>query len=123
MFISRKQKEAYDNQIAELKHEIKDLTQIIKTQELLKLREENARLKEKEQLISKVRFKLKNIGYLEEEGVILVKYEIPPVKVYVNEEKEIQKNELFYAINKLQLLSLDDLKKVSALVNEVTKKT
>lgn len=117
----KKEREKYDNEIASLKHEIEDLRQIIKTQELIKLRAENARLKEKEQLISKVGFKLKNIAYLEEEGIILVRYEIPPVKVHVNENGEIQRNDFFYATNKLQLLSFSDLKKISAVVDSIKK--
>ena len=117
----KKEREKYDNEIASLKHEIEDLRQIIKTQELMKLRAENARLKEKEQLISKVGFKLKNIAYLEEEGIILVRYEIPPVKVRVNENGEIQRNDFFYATNKLQLLSFSDLKKISAVVDNIKK--
>lgn len=121
MFITKKEKQDYINQIAALKHEIEDLRQIIKTQELLNLRAENARLKEKEQLINKIKFKLKSVAYLEEDGIILVKYEIPPVKVAVNEAGEVQKNDFFYAVNKLQLLSLDDLKKISAVVDNIKK--
>lgn len=83
------------------------------------LRTENARLKEKEQLISRIRFKLKSVAYLEEDGIILVKYEIPPVKVRVNENGEIQKNDFFYSVNKLQLLSLEDLKKISVVVDNI----
>ena len=121
MFITKKEKQDYINQIAALKHEIEDLRQIIKTQELLNLRAEHARLKEKEQLINKIKFKLKSVAYLEEDGIILVKYEIPPVKVAVNEAGEVQKNDFFYAVNKLQLLSLDDLRKISAVVDNIKK--
>lgn len=119
MFISKKEKERYENEIAALRHQIEDLTNIVKTQELIKLRTENARLKEKEELIGKIRFRLKDVAYLKEEGFILVKYDVPFVKVPVNDDGEVQKNELFYAINKLQLLSLDDLKKISAVVDNI----
>jgi len=54
MFISKKEKERYENEIAALRHEVADLTNIVKTQELIKLRTENARLKEKEELIVKL---------------------------------------------------------------------
>ena len=121
MFITKKKKEQLENEIVALKHEVEDLRQIIKTQELIHLRSENARLKEKEQLISRIRFKLKSASYLEEEGIILVKYEIPNVKVRVNEQGEVQKNDFFYAVNKLQLLSLEDLKKISAVVDNIKK--
>lgn len=122
MFISKKKKQELDEELSKLRLEVKDLKDIVKTQELIKLRAENAQLKEKERLISKIRFKLKNIAYLEEDGIILVKYEIPNVKVPVSDDHEIKMNETFYAINKLQLLSLDDLKKISALVDEIKRR-
>lgn len=121
MFFGKKQKEKYDNQIALLEHEIQDLREIIKTQELVRLRAENARLKEKEQLISKIKFQLKDVAYLEEDGVVLVKYVIPNVKVHVNDKGEILKNDFFYAVNKLQLISFDDMKKISAVVDNIKK--
>ena len=121
MFFGKKQKEKYDNEIARLRHEIADLTQIIKTQELIKLRAENAKLKEKEQLISKIRFQLKDVAYLEEDGIVLVKYVIPNVKVPVNDKGEILKNDFFYAVNKLQLISFEDMKKISAVVDNIKK--
>ena len=119
---TKKTKEKYDNEIALLKHELEDLRQIIKTQELIKLRNENARLKEKEQLINKVKFQLKDVGYLEEENAILVKYKIPDVKILVNEEGEPLKNDFFYAVNKLQLISFEDMKKISALIDNIKNK-
>ena len=118
---TKKQKEKYDNEIAKLRHEIAELTDIVKTQELIKLRAENARLKEKEELINKVKFKLKDVGYLEEEGMLLVKYTIPNVKVYINDKGELQKNDFFYAVNKLQMLSFDDMKKISEVINNIKK--
>ena len=118
---TKKQKQQYDNKMALLEHELEDLRQIIKTQELIKLRNENARLKEKEELISKIRFRLKDVAYLEEEGIVLVKYDIPFAKVPVNENGEILKNDFFYAINKLQLISLEDMKKISAVVDNIKK--
>ena len=121
MFFGKKEREKYDNEIARLRHEIADLTQIVKTQELIKLRAENAKLKEKEQLISKIRFKLKDVAYLEEEGIVLVKYTIPNAKVPVNDKGELLKNDFFYAVNKLQLISFEDMKKISAVVDNIKK--
>lgn len=118
---TKKQKEKYDNQIALLEHEIQDLREIVKTQELIKLRAENALLKEKEQLISKIKFQLKDVAYLEEDGIVLVKYVIPNVKVPVNDKGEVLKNDFFYAVNKLQLISFEDMKKISAVVDNIKK--
>lgn len=119
MFITKQKKKELDDKIAALTLEVKDLKDIVKTQELIKLRAENSRLKEIENLIGKVRFKLKNVAYIPEENFILVKYEVPSVTVPVSEDGKVLMNEMFYAINKLQLLSLNDLKKISAVVNEI----
>jgi len=115
----KKEREKYDTEIARLKHEIEDLKQIIKTQELIKLREENARLKEKEQLISKIKFRLKDVAFLAEEGIVLVKYNIPNVKVPVSEDGKVLKNDFFYAVNKLQLIPFEDMKKISAVIDNI----
>ena len=115
----KKEREKYDTEIARLKHEIEDLKQIIKTQELIKLREENARLKEKEQLISKIKFRLKDVAFLAEEGIVLVKYNIPNVKVLVSPEGKVLKNDFFYAVNKLQLIPFEDMKKISAVIDNI----
>lgn len=119
MFFTKKKEEHYIQEIANLKHEIHELSQIVKTQELLRLRAENERLKEKEALVSKIKIRLKDVAYLAEEDILLVKYEVPYVKVAFDAEGKPQKNELFYALNKLQLLSLDDMKKISNSLERV----
>ena len=117
MFFTKKKEEKYKQEIANLRHEIAELSQIIKTQELLRLRDENARLKEREELLKHVHIQIKDVAYVEEEGFILVKYMVPNQKVYVDREGKIAKNDTFFAINKLQLISLDDMKKVQKVVD------
>lgn len=121
MFLTKKKEEKYVREIANLKHEIKELTDIVKTQELLKLREENRRLKEKESLISNVKFCLKSVGYIQEDDTLLVKYEIPNIKLGFDNDRNLIKNELFYSINKLQLISLKDMKKIQSALDEIKK--
>ena len=122
MFFTKKQKEKYEQEIANLRHEIAELSQIIKTQELLRLRDENARLKEREELLKHIHIQLKDVAYVEEEGFILVKYNVPNQKVYVDAEGKIAKNDFFFAINKLQLISLDDMKKIQKVVDFAKKR-
>ena len=116
---TKKKEQKYNEEIARLTHEIADLKEIIKTQELIKLRAENARLKEMEKDISKVKFRLRDVSYLEEEGILLVKYDIPFVKVPIDENGKVQKNDFFYSVNKLRLISLEDMKKISNVINEI----
>ncbi len=118
---TKKKEEKLKAEIATLSHELKELKEIVKTQELLRLRAENARLKEKEQLISNVRFRLKSVAYLEDENKILVKYDFPNIKIDLDNDNNPVKNDLFYSINMLQLISLDDMKRIQSVINEIKK--
>ena len=121
MFITNKKKKEYEDELAKLRHKIEELTQIVKTQELLRLRAENERLKEKEKLMKNVHMKVKSVSYIPEDNIILVKYDIAPARVPVNEEGQVQKNDFFYAVNKLQLISFDDMSKIQAVINQLKK--
>lgn len=118
MFFTKKKEQKYLDKIDALKYEIEDLKQIVKTQELIKLRAENARLKELEKSIGLIHLKLKDVAYIEEENVVLVKYEPFSLKVMFNDKGGIIKNEMFCAINELRLLSFDDMKKIQAVLDK-----
>lgn len=118
MFFTKKKEKSYQEKIAILEHKIEDLTQIVKTQELIKLRAENARLLEKEKKIAQVHLKLKDIAYVEEENCVLVKYEPFSLKVMFNDKGGIIRNEMFCAINELRLLSFDDMKKIQVVLDK-----
>ena len=118
MFFTKKKEKSYQEKIAALEHKVEDLTQIVKTQELIKLRAENARLLEKEKKIAQVHLKLKDIAYVEEENCVLVKYEPFSLKIMFNDKGGIIRNEMFCAINELRLLSFDDMKKIQALLDK-----
>jgi uncharacterized membrane protein (DUF106 family) len=120
MFTKKKEK-AYNDKIAVLQHKIEELTEIIKTQELIKLRQENAYYKDREKSLSHISFKLKDVAFLEEENCILVKYEPMFAKVFIGDNGKILPNDFFIAVNKLRLLSLEDMKKISVVINNVKK--
>ena len=116
-----KTKEELKSKIASLSHELAELKEIVKTQELIRLRAENTRLKEKEQLISKIQLRVKSVSYIEEENKVLVKYDIPNIKINLDSENSPVKNDMFYAINFLQLIPFDDMKKIQAVFDEIKK--
>lgn len=120
MFTKKKEK-AYNEKIAVLQHKIEELTEIIKTQELIKLRQENAYYKDREKSLSHINLKLKDVAFLEEENCILVKYEPMFAKVFIGDNGKILPNDFFIAVNKLRLLSLEDMKKISVVINNVKK--
>lgn len=118
MFFTKKKEKEYQDKIATLSHEVAELKDIIKTQELLKLRAENARFKEMEKSIGLVHLKLKDIAYIEEDNSVLVKYEPFKLKIMFNDKGGIIRNEMFCAINELRLLSFDDMKKIQACLDK-----
>ena len=121
LFFTKKKEQKYLEQISILEHKVEDLTQIVKTQELIRLRAENARLLEKEQSISKIHIKLRDVAYVEEENAIYVKYEPFSLKIMFNDKGGIIKNEMFCAINELRLLSFEDMKKIQAVLDKSKK--
>ena len=118
MFFTKKKEQKYLDKIDALKYEIEDLKQIVKTQELMKLRAENARLKEIEKSIGLVHLKLKDVAYIEEDNSVLVKYEPFNLKILFNDKGHIIRNDMFCAINELRLLSFDDMKKIQAVLDK-----
>lgn len=121
MFFTKKKEEKYIQEIANLKHEMEELKQIIKTRELLALRAENERLREKEALISKVKIMLKDAFYLTEKNAIVVKYFIPNIEIAIDDDNKIVKNDMFYAINKLQMLPIKDMQKLQSVIDNIPK--
>lgn len=118
------EKKTTKEEIDILKHEIADLKEIVKTQELLKLREENSRLKEYASQIGKVRLKLKDIRVDEMENEVRVRYEIPPLVLKIGSKNDLVRDEqfdIFYAINILRLLTFEDLAKVQKVINDLHK--
>lgn len=118
MFFTKKKEQEYQEQIAALAHEVADLKDIIKTQELIKLRSEVARLREKEKNINLVHLKLKDVAYIEEDNTVLVKYEPFSLKILFNDKGHIIRNDMFCAINELRLLSYEDMKKIQSCLDK-----
>ena len=118
MFFTKKKEKEYLDKIDVLSHKVEDLTQIVKTQELLKLRAENARLKEKERSIGFVHLKLKDVAYIEETNSVLVKYDPFSLNISFNDKGGIVRNDMFCAINELRLLSYEDMKKIQTVLDK-----
>ena len=123
MFGNTKRKiSALEKEIDILKHKNSELEQIIKTQELIRLREQKAVFEEQSQLLSQVKFHLKDIHLVEEDSgasYVIVKYDQPVLKLYFDADGNIIRNNMFYSINKLQMMPMDDLKKIKFKLDEI----
>lgn len=108
-FIARKKLNKIENDVAEL-------TKIVKTQELVRLRKANDDFKLQTELIKDIKFKVKSVKTIVNEytglPVIQIQYEIPVVNVEIDEEGNPIKNKFFYATNYLEMISFEDMERI-----------
>ena len=114
----------------ELQQSVQELTNIVKTQELVRLREESKELKEIKEYLSHVQFKLKDVKAFEGEELgkinIRITYQLPVVTLTLDSEGNPNKDDFFYSSNILGLLSFEDMKKIQKVLetekNKINKK-
>lgn len=108
-FIKRKELKKIQSDIAEL-------TNIVKTQELVKLRKANDDFKLQTELLKDIKFKVKSVKTVVDDrtglSAVRIQYEIPDVFVELDEEGRPLKNKFFYASNYLELISYEDMEKI-----------
>lgn len=76
---------------------------------------------EQDYLIKKVKIKVDKVSlFLNNDGQVgvNVEYKIPNTKIYFNDDGEIIKNETFYAINTLDLITKEDMQKISVFLED-----
>lgn len=106
-------------QLEELKAQVERLTQIIETQELVRLRRDSEELKELKELLSYVKIKVKNVQYFKQDNTVQVRYELPFVNLKIDENGLPEKNNLFFSINALNLINIEDMKSIQKVLSEV----
>ena len=52
---------------------------------------------------------------------IQVTYELPRINLTISEDGKISKNDFFYAINYLELISIEDMQKIQKFIETVKK--
>ena len=91
-FISKKK-------LAKLQSSVDELTHIVKTNELTRLREESKKLKEIQALLSKVRFKVKDVKTIETDELgrvdVRITYQLPTVTLKIDDEGKPLKDDFF----------------------------
>ena len=106
-------------QLEELRAQVERLTQIIETQELVRLRRDSEELKELKELLSYVKIKVKNVQYFKQDNTVQVRYELPFVNLKIDENGLPEKNNLFFSINALNLINIEDMKSIQKVLSEV----
>ena len=115
----------FKKKIAKLQASVDELTKIIKTRELVKLRRDSKELGELKELISHIKFKVKEVRAFEGEGisdsdkdVVRIIYQLPVIGLTIDDEGNPEKNDFFYATNMLDMISIEDMKKIQKVLNE-----
>ena len=108
-------KKQLKSDISKLTKEVEKLTNIVVTDELKKLREIKKLYEKQNELLSKVRFKVKSVKMVDngENPNVVVIYQLPVINISLNEEGEpAEKNDFFYSVNALGLVGNDDYEKI-----------
>ena len=109
-------------QINELQKRIDELTKIVKNNEFERLKARSEDLAVKDEQLGKIKIKVAQIvGKDTNTGqpTLTITYEIPKVTLYLDENGPYGDNyELFYAINRLDLISYQDMDKIRKAIDK-----
>lgn len=75
--------------------------------------------------VAKVLIEVNDVSlFANNDGLVGVKveYKVPPVKIYFDDDGQILKNERFYAMNYLNLISTDDMKRVQVYLDDAKRR-
>ena len=92
--------------------QLKELTDLIKSDEFNRLKQDSEDLHEIRTLLSNIKFKIKDFNYYKEDNIVQIRYELPVINLTLDENGEPNKNDFFYSVNKLELISLEDMQKI-----------
>lgn len=110
-----------NKKLAELQKSVDELSQIVKTRELERLRAESQKLKEIEELLSNVKFKVREVKAFEGEEVgktcIRIVYQLPTIILQMDDTGTVNKNDFFFSTNMLNMISFEDMKKIQDVID------
>ena len=107
-----------------LQESVDNLYTFVKTKEYDQLKKDSLDLREEQELLSHIAFNVKSVKVFDgqESGskVVKIYYEQPVITIDIDSEtKEPIKNDIFYAINRLNLTDLQDLEKIDKVFREL----
>ena len=98
--------------------QLNELTDLIKSDEFNRLKKDSDELKETKSLLSNIKFKVKDIKYYKDENFVQIRYELPVINLTLDDQGNPSKNEFFYSSNRLEMISLEDMKKIQELLEK-----
>ena len=98
--------------LKDIQKDVKELSSFVKTKEYEQLKKDSQELHEIKALLSNIHFKIKDAQFDKDEKKVLITYELPKIVLDVDENGEVNKNDFFYSVNVLELISLEDMQKI-----------
>ena len=99
--------------ILETNENVKKLVDLLESNEVKQLRKDSAELKEIKSLLAHVKFKIKDVRVVDNPDSgktnIVVVYELPRIVLELDDSGRPNKNDFFYATNRLDMISLEDM--------------
>ena len=118
-------KKKMQRQIDELAAEVKELSRIVVTDELAKLREKERLYEEQTKLLSNVKFRVKSAKAVESDGgepSVVVIYQLPMITIPLDENgNPSEKIPFFYSVNALGMVSIEDYQAIERALTEAKK--
>lgn len=118
-------KKKMQKQIDELTAEVKELSKIVVTDELTKLREKEKLYEEQTKLLSNVKFRVKSAKVVEGgsgEPSVVVIYQLPMITIPLDENgNPREKIPFFYSVNALGMVSIEDYQAIERALIEAKK--
>jgi uncharacterized protein YuzE len=105
--------------IKEIQKELKELKKLVETNELERLRRRHDELITQNKLLEYIKINVAKARVVEtEEGdkSVVVKFSMPDIVLKFDEDGNVIKNNTFYAINYLNLLSIEDTLKLNEIL-------
>ena len=119
-FVSKKE---LQKEIVDLKEQIKQLEKIVINDELKYLREQKKLFDEQTELLKGVQFRVKDVKAIKneitDETQIRIVYQLPVIILNVDDDGKPSKNDFFYSVNSLGLISLEDTEKLVKCIDNV----
>lgn len=102
-------------QIDNIEANLSRLTELLESGEIERLKKDSVELKKTKELLSHVRFKIKDTRVIENQQTgrvsVVVTYELPRIELVLDEDGNPNKDEFFYSTNMLDMISLEDMSK------------
>lgn len=111
------------SRIEELEKKYNKLEETIVTNELKYLREENEKFKDVKKQLADIQLEVDKATIKTNMSTgaryLAVTYKLPRIEIYFDDNNEPIKNDFFYAVNNLGLISPDDEKKLIKVIQQI----